>query len=89
MANRSAALYHMKQYRLVLDDLKELHRVGSYPKNLLYKVAERKARCYLALEQRVCARNAFRYISPENGCILFYFFFIISMLYLWITVYRI
>jgi len=60
LANRSAALYHMKQYQLVLDDLTELYRVGAYPKNLQYKVAERKARCFLALEQRLSARDAFR-----------------------------
>jgi hypothetical protein len=50
----------MKQYQLVLDDLTELYRVGAYPKNLQYKVAERKARCFLALEQRLSARDAFR-----------------------------
>jgi len=62
LANRSAAIYHMQQYKLAMDDLKELYAIGAYPKNLLYKVKDRSARCFLALEQRVSARNAFRYI---------------------------
>ncbi|XP_059482634.1 SET and MYND domain-containing protein 4 [Neocloeon triangulifer] len=60
LANRSAALYNMKQYKFALKDIDELYTIGAYPKHLLHKVAERRARCFLALEQRVSARNAFR-----------------------------
>ncbi|CAB3377928.1 Hypothetical predicted protein [Cloeon dipterum] len=60
LANRSAALYNMKQYRLALNDIKELYAIGAYPKHLLYKVSERRARCFLAMDQRLSARDAFR-----------------------------
>ncbi|XP_061397445.1 SET and MYND domain-containing protein 4 [Musca vetustissima] len=47
LANRSAALYHLEKYDEAMIDIKRSLDYG-YPKDLLYKLYERLARCYMA-----------------------------------------
>ncbi|CRL06994.1 CLUMA_CG020005, isoform A [Clunio marinus] len=58
-ANRSAVLYHTQQYDAAL---KEIERAvdENYPKDLMYKLKERKARCLLAKKNHVEALKAFQ-----------------------------
>ncbi|KAH8280291.1 hypothetical protein KR018_001592 [Drosophila ironensis] len=49
LANRSATLYHMTKYQECLIDIKRSLDLG-YPKDLIYKLYERQARCYMALK---------------------------------------
>lgn len=46
LANRSAALYHQELYDQAMADIDLA--LPAYPKRLRYKLAERKARCFLA-----------------------------------------
>ncbi|XP_075166218.1 SET and MYND domain containing, class 4, member 3 isoform X1 [Haematobia irritans] len=47
LANRSAALYHLDKYDEAMIDIKRSMDYG-YPKDLIYKLYERLARCYMA-----------------------------------------
>ncbi|KAI4487055.1 hypothetical protein M0802_012078 [Mischocyttarus mexicanus] len=58
-ANRSAALYHLQEYEHSLNDIEEAIRLN-YPKELRYKVEERRARCFLALRNNHKAIECFR-----------------------------
>ena len=49
-ANRSAALLHMEEYRLCLQDI-EAALVAGYPARLRYKLLDRRATCQLKLGQ--------------------------------------
>ncbi|XP_014292302.1 SET and MYND domain-containing protein 4 [Halyomorpha halys] len=53
-ANRSAASYHLEEYQAALNDIDLALRHG-YPKDLIYKIKDRKARCLLALKQNKTA----------------------------------
>ena len=57
--NRSAALYHLENYELALVDVEEALKIG-YPKELLYKLEDRRARCLLALKKHSKAMDAFK-----------------------------
>ncbi|XP_036331884.1 SET and MYND domain-containing protein 4 [Rhagoletis pomonella] len=46
LANRSATLFHMEKYDETLIDVKRAIDLG-YPKDLIYKLYERQARCYM------------------------------------------
>lgn len=59
LANRSACLYHLEHHDYALTDVEEALRVG-YPKDLLYKLEERRARCLLGLKRHGEAVVAFR-----------------------------
>ncbi|KAI4479584.1 hypothetical protein M0804_010981 [Polistes exclamans] len=59
LANRSAALYHLQKYEHALEDIEEALRLN-YPKELRYKVEERRARCFLALKNNRKAIECFR-----------------------------
>lgn len=59
MANRSATLYYLNRHRYALEDIKEASQFG-YPKELFYKLEERRAKCLLALEKHDDAIKAFR-----------------------------
>lgn len=59
MANRSAALYHLERHKYALEDIEEASRLG-YPKDLFYKLEERRARCLLGLKRYDEAVEAFR-----------------------------
>ncbi|XP_037955909.1 SET and MYND domain-containing protein 4-like [Teleopsis dalmanni] len=59
LANRSATLYHMKKYDESLIDIKRSMELG-YPKDLLYKLYERQARCYMAKMNYPCTIAAFK-----------------------------
>lgn len=59
LANRSATLLHAKQYQYSISDIEEALRVG-YPRELRYKLEERRARCFLALKRYEEAIEAFR-----------------------------
>lgn len=59
LANRSAVLYHLESFELAISDAEEAVRLG-YPKELLYKLEERRARCLLALKKHNSAIDAFR-----------------------------
>lgn len=58
-ANRSAVLYHQEQYDAAL---KEIERAieANYPKDMMYKLKERKARCLLAKKSLKEALKAFQ-----------------------------
>ncbi|XP_049549164.1 SET and MYND domain-containing protein 4 [Anopheles darlingi] len=59
LANRSAALYHLEKYDLALRDIQRAldHQ---YPKQMMYKLTERKARCYLAKKDHESALEWFK-----------------------------
>ncbi|XP_014485617.1 PREDICTED: SET and MYND domain-containing protein 4-like [Dinoponera quadriceps] len=59
LANRSAALYHLERHEHALEDIEEASRLG-YPKDLFYKLEERRARCLLGLNKHDEAVEAFR-----------------------------
>ncbi|KAL6258691.1 hypothetical protein P5V15_010643 [Pogonomyrmex californicus] len=59
LANRSATLYHLERHEHALKDIEEASRLG-YPKDLLYKLEERRARCLLGLKRHDEAIEAFR-----------------------------
>lgn len=59
LANRSATLYHLERYEHALEDMEEASQLG-YPKDLFYKLEERRARCLLALKRHDAAIEAFR-----------------------------
>ncbi|CAK9796407.1 SET and MYND domain-containing protein 4 [Anthophora plagiata] len=59
LANRSATLYHLEHYSYALTDAEEALRIG-YPRELLYKIEERRARCFLGLKRSDDAVFAFR-----------------------------
>ena len=46
--NRSAALFHCAEYRAALDDV-QMALKSKYPKNIEYKILQRKAQCLLRL----------------------------------------
>lgn len=59
LANRSAALYHLGRHQRALGDIEEAGRLG-YPRELLYKLEERRARCLLGVKRHDEAIGAFR-----------------------------
>lgn len=58
LANRSAALYHLEKYDHALNDV--LLAEMNYPRDMLYKIKERSARCYLAKKDYERALDAFK-----------------------------
>lgn len=58
-ANRSAVLYHMEHYDVALKEIERAINAG-YPKEMLYKLKERKARCLLAKKNHKEAMHAFQ-----------------------------
>uniref|UniRef100_A0A2S2NHH6 SET and MYND domain-containing protein 4 n=1 Tax=Schizaphis graminum TaxID=13262 RepID=A0A2S2NHH6_SCHGA len=58
-ANRSACLYHLENYDLAISDIQHALDLG-YPKDLRYKVYDRKARCFLATKQLKLALESFK-----------------------------
>ncbi|KZC10665.1 SET and MYND domain-containing protein 4 [Dufourea novaeangliae] len=59
LANRSATLYYLELHKYALIDAEEAIRVG-YPKELFYKIQERRAKCLLGLKKHAEAMAAFR-----------------------------
>ncbi|BFG06135.1 SET and MYND domain-containing protein 4 [Drosophila madeirensis] len=59
LANRSATLYHMQKYQECLIDIRRAIDLG-YPKDLIYKLYERRARCYMALKDYPHTIEAFK-----------------------------
>lgn len=62
IANRSAALYHLQQYEFALMDI-DIALSMNYPKELTFKVLDRKARCYLALKWNKEAILSFQLVN--------------------------
>lgn len=62
LANRSAALYHMEKFDETLIDVKRSINYG-YPKDLLYKLYERQARCYMAKKDYPNTILCFKYLN--------------------------
>ncbi|XP_014249101.1 SET and MYND domain-containing protein 4-like [Cimex lectularius] len=58
-ANRSAALYHLEYYQLAIKDI-DIASSLNYPKELLFKIKDRKALCLLALKQHKSGLSALR-----------------------------
>lgn len=58
LANRSAALYHLEKYDLALNDIALAEQ--AYPKEIMYKLKERAARCHLANKNLESALKAFK-----------------------------
>ncbi|XP_044596476.1 SET and MYND domain-containing protein 4-like [Cotesia glomerata] len=59
LANRSAALYNLTLFEEALSDANEAFKIG-YPKELAYKLEERRARCHLALKNNSKAISSFQ-----------------------------
>lgn len=59
LANRSAVLYHMEHYDGALKEIERAINAG-YPKEMMYKLKERKARCMLAKKRHREALYAFQ-----------------------------
>lgn len=59
LANRSATLYHLERHAYALEDIEEASQLG-YPKDLFYKLEERRARCLLGLKRHDEAVEALR-----------------------------
>lgn len=59
LANRSAALFHMERFESALNDIEQSIKFG-YPKDLMYKIKERRARCLLAQKKNNEALAAFK-----------------------------
>ncbi|CAD6227619.1 GSCOCG00001298001-RA-CDS [Cotesia congregata] len=59
LANRSAALYNLTLFEEALSDANEAFKIG-YPKELAYKLEERRARCHLALKNNSEAISSFQ-----------------------------
>lgn len=59
LANRSAVLYHLTQYDAALKEIERAISAG-YPKEMMYKLKERKARCLLAKKNHKEALKAFQ-----------------------------
>ena len=57
--NRSASHYHLENYDLALVDVEEALKIG-YPRELLYKLEDRRARCFLASKNYNKAIDAFK-----------------------------
>lgn len=49
LANRSATLFHMQKHSECLVDIRRALEL-QYPKDLIYKLYERQASCYMALK---------------------------------------
>lgn len=58
-ANRSAVLYHQEKYDEALKEIERAIAAG-YPNEMMYKLKERRARCYLAKKEHNEALKAFR-----------------------------
>lgn len=58
LANRSAALYHLKHYDLAIIDLDLA--IPNYNKKMVYKLKERKAKCLLAKNEFAQALQYFK-----------------------------
>ncbi|VVC29601.1 Tetratricopeptide repeat,Tetratricopeptide repeat-containing domain,Tetratricopeptide-like helical [Cinara cedri] len=58
-ANRSACLYRLEDYDRSISDIQRALDNG-YPKNLRYKVYDRRARCFLATKQLKSALESFK-----------------------------
>lgn len=59
LANRSATLFHMKEYDLALADIEEAFSLD-YPQELHHKLYDRRARCLMAIKQYKDAQNSFQ-----------------------------
>lgn len=59
LANRSAVLYHLEHYDAALKEIERAINAG-YPKEMMYKLKERKARCMLAKKKHKEALHAFQ-----------------------------
>lgn len=59
LANRSAALYHLEKYDHALTDIQNAEE-NNYPKEMLHKLKERKAKCYLAKKDLESALQSFK-----------------------------
>jgi len=58
LANRSAVLFGLKAYHMVLDDIALAFKLG-YPDELAYKLYDRQAKCFVAFKQMDDARKAY------------------------------
>uniref|UniRef100_A0A670Z0B0 Protein-lysine N-methyltransferase SMYD4 n=1 Tax=Pseudonaja textilis TaxID=8673 RepID=A0A670Z0B0_PSETE len=64
-ANRSAALFHLGQFEVCLEDIGRAQQVGSCPEKLLPKIQLRRAECLLSLGRLQEAAGALR--SVQEG----------------------
>ncbi|XP_064603085.1 SET and MYND domain-containing protein 4-like [Liolophura sinensis] len=63
-ANRSAVLYHIRMYRLCLEDIAASLKYG-YPDELRYKLLDRKARCCFCLGRTEEATTAAKDVEDD------------------------
>lgn len=59
LANRSAVFFHQKSYDACLSDI-DLAIQNEYPKSLIYKLHERKAKCYVQKKEIPKATESFQ-----------------------------
>lgn len=70
LANRSAALYRMEKFDLALQDIELAEE--SYPKEMMHKLKERAARCYLAKKCYEQALEAFKFVFISFAQVFFF-----------------
>lgn len=58
-ANRSAVLVHLNELQLAINDVENAFRLN-YPKDLAYKLHDRKARCFFAMDDESSAKQSFQ-----------------------------
>ncbi|KAL9956585.1 hypothetical protein ACROYT_G038079 [Oculina patagonica] len=58
-ANRSAVLFHLREYRQCLEDIEQALRRG-YPNELRYKLFDRQGKCFFGIGQSSRALNCFQ-----------------------------
>lgn len=59
MANRSAALYYLKEYEHCLKDIDEVLKSNIYPLQKIHKILERKGNCYRHINQKSLALETY------------------------------
>jgi len=59
LGNRSAALYHLKEYNDCMSDIRRA-LVSKYPKELIYKLYEREIRCLIKIGKVLEAKLQFK-----------------------------
>jgi len=59
LSNRSAALLHLQRYQQCIHDISASIELG-FPKNMMYKLMDRRAKCYMYMKQPQLAISSFQ-----------------------------
>lgn len=58
LGNRSACLFHMKEYQIAINDIERAEK--DFPSETVYKLLDRKAKCYVQIGNYCAALNAYK-----------------------------